>query len=179
MDEVWKDIDDFEGYYQISNFGRIRSCDRYVNSKSGSKRLVRGNIHNCYVGHGGYYYISLYKDNKHRLCTLHRLIAKAFLPNPNDLPCIDHINTDRKDNRIDNLKWVSYLENNKNEITIKHKKESMNLYRVEQLSEDKEVIAEYISTREASEKTGFLPKSIQVAISRKHKLHGFYWRYKS
>ena len=55
----------------------------------------------------------------------------------------------------------------------------MNLYRVEQLSEDKEVIAEYISTREASEKTGFLPKSIQVAISRKHKLHGFYWRYKS
>ena len=59
MDEVWKDIDDFEGYYQISNFGRIRSCDRYVNSKSGSKRLVRGKINNCYVGHGGFFYISL------------------------------------------------------------------------------------------------------------------------
>lgn len=178
MEEIWKDIKDYEGYYQISNLGKIHSCDRFVKTKGNSERFVPGRSILPYIGHGGYYYVSLYKENKNKSYTLHRLIAETFIPNRENLPCVDHINTIRTDNSIKNLKWCSFKENNNNQKTIEHKRNASNHYGVLQISKEGDVIAEFESSRQIEEILGIKRKSIQTAISRKQKSHGFFWRYK-
>ena len=84
MKEIWKPIKDYEGYYEVSNFGRVRSLDRYVQHYS-KHRFYQGKIlaENEYPN--GYKYVNLSKDGKHKTILIHRLVAIAFLPNPNNL----------------------------------------------------------------------------------------------
>lgn len=107
MAEIWKDIENFEGLYQISSKGRIRRITKT------RKKLLKLCINN-----GGYYIANLCKNNKRTLVKVHQLVAQAFIPNPENKPCIDHINTDRTDNRVANLRWVTHKENNNNPLTI-------------------------------------------------------------
>lgn len=109
--EVWKDIKGYEGLYQVSNEGRIKSLggDRYK-----AIRILNGNI-----SEQGYNRVNLFKDGKPKTFNIHRLVAEAFIPNPENKPCIDHCNTIRNDNRVENLKWCTYSENIQNPITIK------------------------------------------------------------
>ncbi len=100
--EIWKEI---EGYsdYQVSNLGRVKSC------KFGKEKILS-------LGNDGrYLQAQLRKDNKKKVFLLHRLIAIAFIPNPDNLPYIDHINRVKTDNRIENLRWVTPSENNLNQ----------------------------------------------------------------
>lgn len=109
MNEVWKDIEGFEGFYQVSNLGRIRSLDREFINAAGRRRFYPGTV---LVPCGNpYLHVML---SKHSKCTprkIHRLVAEAFIPNPDKLPCIDHIDCNKKNNRVDNLRWCSYAEN--------------------------------------------------------------------
>lgn len=118
--EIWKDIEGYENLYQISSMGRIRSFDRWVKRSNNTLQLTKGKILKPYLGK--YERVSLVDIDGHKhTYNIHRLVAKAFIPNPDNKPCIDHINTDRTDNRVDNLRWVTYKENNNNPITIKKK----------------------------------------------------------
>lgn len=115
--EVWKDIPNYEGLYQVSNLGRVKSLQR-LDSKG---RKVNLSIRKQTVGNVGYPVVSLYskeggKENSQLFC-IHRLVAETFIPNPENKPCIDHINTIKTDNRVENLRWVTYVENNNNPIT--------------------------------------------------------------
>lgn len=111
MSEEWRDIKGYEGLYQVSNLGRIKSL-KYKGGKQ--ERILDGSINN-----NGYRVVTFRKDNKRRDYLVHRLVAEVFIPNPNNKPFIDHIDTDRTNNRIDNLRWVTQKENCNNVITKK------------------------------------------------------------
>lgn len=117
MEEIWKDIEDYEGLYEVSSMGRIRSLDKF----DSIGRYVKGKILQSILVKNGYMHITLCKGGEKHSFSIHRLVAEAFIPNPDNKPCIDHINTDRTDNRAENLRWVTYQENNNNPLT-KNKK---------------------------------------------------------
>lgn len=108
----WVDIRGYEGKYQVSNLGQVRSLS-YGRSKNIKIRKLTNNGN-------GYMKIGLWKNNKGKEIYIHRLVAQAFIPNPDDKPEVDHINTIKSNNRLWNLKWVSYSENNNNLLTLRH-----------------------------------------------------------
>lgn len=105
-EEVWKDIPRFEGCYQVSNYGRIKSLARF----DYSTRFLKERIKRPCYDKDGYLIISLgcaKKNIKPKTYKIHQLVAKAFIPNPNDLPEINHIDEDKTNNRADNLEWCT------------------------------------------------------------------------
>ena len=112
--EIWKDIVGYDGLYQISNMGRVKSLERIArNNHKIKEKILTPNLNK-----GGYLRVHLRKDNYSYTPLIHRLVAQAFLPNPNNKPQIDHINTNKTDNRVCNLRWTTASENMKNPITL-------------------------------------------------------------
>lgn len=102
-EEIWKDIDDYYGRYQVSTNGNVRRCLKNGTYKPMKQQYIRG-----------YKTVHLSWSNEAKVIQVHRLVAKAFIPNPCELPQVDHINRVRDDNRIDNLRWVTRSENQLN-----------------------------------------------------------------
>lgn len=97
--EEWKDIVGYEGIYQISNLGNVKSINK--NSIMKPSKLPKG-----------YLQIGLTKNGKRKYTSIHRLVAKTFIPNPNNLPCVNHKDCNTSNNNISNLEWVTHKENN-------------------------------------------------------------------
>lgn len=107
---MYKAIKGYEGIYEVNELGQVRSVDRIVECKDGSIRKYKGKELNPSMDKGGYALVHLNKNGIVKTCKVHRLVADEFLPNPDNLPEIHHKNHDRKDNRTENLKWVSRSE---------------------------------------------------------------------
>ncbi len=119
FNEIWKPIEGYEGLYEVSNKGNVRSVDRYV--MYGNRCcLLKGKPRKAHLISTGYLMADLYKNSQRTHYLIHRLVAEAFIPNQSNLPCIDHINTIKTDNRVENLKWCSYKENMNNPLTREH-----------------------------------------------------------
>lgn len=101
IQEEWKDIEGYEGLYMISNLGRVKSLrhGKWIERRSNVNRQ-------------GYYALTLHKDGGNKTCTIHRLVAKAFIPNPLGFPCVNHKDENKENNRVDNLEWCTYVYNN-------------------------------------------------------------------
>lgn len=110
--EEWRDIKGYEGYYQVSNKGRVRSLDRIVNApeKFGGSRIVKGQILALPL-RVGYPSIGLFKNGKGEILYVHRIVAEAFIPNPENKPEVNHKDANRTNNNVENLEWVTHLEN--------------------------------------------------------------------
>ena len=161
-EEVWKPIEGFEDRYLISSFGRVKSL-RY--NRTNKERILRDGDTR------GYRFVILVKDKNKRVALVHRLVAEAFIPNPNNLPCIDHIDGNKVNNNVSNLRWVTYKENSQNPITKKRQVENMKgshiccwrghfgkehpkSKRVGQYSLDGVLIKEFCSTMDAERELG-------------------------
>ena len=117
--EEWRDVKDYEGLYQVSNFGRVRSLDReYVNSL-GVKKYLKSRVFKLeYKNSDGYINSTLRKDGTSRTVRVHRLVAEAFLPNPENKPQVNHKNSVRHDNSVGNLEWCTVSENMKHRFLV-------------------------------------------------------------
>lgn len=112
MSEIWRDVAGYEGLYQVSNKGRVRSVDHTVKTKTGKDMLVKGIMKKPSTGKDGYQYINLLHKGKQKRCAVHRLVAIAFIPNPNNKPEVNHIDAIKNNNCVNNLEWVTGQENN-------------------------------------------------------------------
>lgn len=121
MEEEWRDIEEFKGLYQVSNFGRVKSLERY----SIQGHLIDEKIIKPYPNNSGYLDVSLYIDGKRYHRKIHRLVAEAFIPNPEHLNEVDHIDTDKNNNIVTNLRWVTHSENHLNPLTVQLKSKNL------------------------------------------------------
>lgn len=171
MEEIWKDIDGCDGY-QVSNEGRVRSCFLAGNwtVKKGEWRLLSQHDN----GHG---YMRVILGSKHGQKYVHRLVAKAFIPNPLNLPQVNHKDENKKNNCVENLEWCTGKYNcnygNRNQLAIAVK----NLPKVEQYTLDGQYVATYANGAEANRAMGGKSDAITHVIHGRNKTaYGFKWK---
>ena len=190
MEEIWKDIEGYEGTYQVSNLGRVRSLDRLVPAVCALKKgkqvvnyLRRGKIlTDHWAGSKGseYKYVGLSKNDKPKNFSVHRLVARAFVQNPNNLPEVNHIDEDKSNNRADNLEWVTRIENEHH--GTKTERAARTRYRrpVEALNEKGEVVARYDRIADAAKALGLNISTIWQVCNKIRTCKtagGYRWRY--
>ena len=112
MEEIWKDIKGYEGLYQVSNLGRVKSLGRWVYKEYRGKRWQGEKILKQIKNKFGYLRVYLYKNRKAKCYAIHRLVAQVFIPNPYNLPQVNHKDEDKSNNRVDNLEWCTSFYNN-------------------------------------------------------------------
>lgn len=179
MEEIWKPIKGYEGIYEVSSYGRVRSLDRYVCRGNGTQPvLIRGNMKHPHL-HCGYLYVGLNKDGKKKSCFVHRLVAEAFIPNPHNYPFINHKDEVRQNNHYENLEWCTKLYNNTYGSRKGKVMNASQMRRVIQMDMEGNFIAEYPAVKKAAKAVGIrFPEAITMCCSGKNKsAYGYKWKY--
>ena len=179
MEEIWKDIPNYEGLYQASNLGRIRSLPR-KGTRTKEWHILKYNTknqkHYCHIG--------LCKNGKSKTISLHRLIATTFIPNPNNLPQVNHKDGNKENNNVNNLEWVTNQENmihsyktGLRENSIKELVER-NKRKINQYDLDGNFIKQWDSIKEAQDNLKIPNQNIvKVCQGKRHTAGGYIWQY--
>ena len=171
--ETWKNIKGYEGLYQVSDQGRVKSLER----KDSWGRTITERILKPAPASNGYLVVTLYAGGKPTVRKVHRLVCQAFHQNQDNKPQVNHINEDKTDNRACNLEWCTAKENcNHGSRNIRRAKTQSKP--VGQYTLDGELIKVWQSTSEAERQAGFACSNISSVANGKRKTHkGFIWRY--
>lgn len=157
--EKWLPVVGYEGLYEVSSLGRVRSLPR---------NTTKGKILAQQITKFGYLKVALVKNNVPKFFQVHRLVAISFIPNPNNLPQVNHINENKLDNRVENLEWC----------TAKYNMNYSNAKRVAQNTLDEKLVAIYPSLIEASNQTGFWYGNIsRCCLGKRKTAYGYIWKY--
>ncbi len=176
--EEWRQVKGYE-LYEISSTGQVRSLDRIqtMNTKWGGKmnRFVKGVILTQVNRGDGYYVVSLYDTSRvPKLCAVHRLVAETFIPNPNNLPFVNHINGDKMDNRVENLEWTTPKGNAVHAVKTGLFTPSFNPKKIKCIETGE--VFESISA--ASRKLGIKSQTLSTAVNGKVKsTHGLHFEF--
>ena len=181
--EIWKPVIGYEGLYEVSNLGRIRSLAKKRGNVLLPPRIIKGKINSH-----GYYQHILVKEGQRKTISRHRIVAQAFIPNPDNKTDIDHINTIRTDNRVENLRWATKKENSNNPLTLAKQRAKTgplagkygilhpHSVAIRQYSKDMTLIKEYPCIQDAIRQTGINNLSA-VAKGKRHSAGGYIWKY--
>ena len=177
--EIWKDVVGYEGYYQVSNLGTVKSLDRNVKHPNGGISFVKGKMIKLCFSFRGYLQVALNKDGNKKTIKVHQLVAMSFLKHK---PCgmklvLNHINFNKLDNRVENLEWCTISENAKHAYSIglsvvsdktKERFLILNKSRCKKVIDTKSGIV-YNSTKDVSEVTGEKERTIRARLSGQNK----------
>lgn len=190
MEERWKDIKDYEGIYQVSTQGRIRALTRCYTDSLGRTVSRRGKMLNVRISsQTGYPSVNLSKDGVAKTNSVHRLVAEAFIPNPDRLPCVNHKDESRDNNIVENLEWCTYQYNNTYGTAVDKKVASLVKFHEEHSDDTKAVVQyttkgervrEFQSLKHAEEEFGLYKNSCITAccFHNTKTAYGFVWRFK-
>ena len=180
MKEVWKDVIGYEGFYKVSNLGnvkrinsKVKSCLRHL----GGYKIVKEHFMTPRIINK-YYSVHLCKDGKSKNVRVHRLVATAFIPNPNNLPQINHKDENKLNNNAENLEWCS-CKYNQNYGTRKQKRELSKTKPIQKINKQTgEIIETYISLSSAARKNDISFKAIsKYALGKSKTSGGYIWKY--
>lgn len=169
--ETWKDVPGFEGLYQVSDLGRIKSFKKSKKFKSPMEYILTPSLTNS-----GYCIVTLYGENTRRKFLVHRLVATVFLPNPHNLPQINHKDENKTNNSVKNLEWCT-AEYNNAYGTARIRSIDTKSTPIAQKTYDGKTIAVYRSTRIASEILGINIGTLRSAIQSHSQCRGHYYEY--
>lgn len=179
MEEIWKDIEGYEGFYQVSNIGRVRSLDRFVNGNhiTCDYQFMKGKILKLRKNRSGYWIVMLRKNSSYKGMLVHRLVAQAFIPNPDNLPFINHKDENPANPIVTNLEWCTPKYN----INYGHcvEKGTLSKYRkVIQFDMNMNEIKRWDSLKEASAFINRAQQNISRCCRGKcDSCGGFKWKY--
>jgi len=202
QEEIWKDVNGYEGLYEVSNIGRVRSLPRevYVGGKTNiciraGRVLKQGHAHGR---HYKYLLVCLCKDQQRSMKRVHRLVAEAFIPNPDNLPMVNHKDENPSNNRVDNLEWCTAKYNSnygtaREKMKEARKKNNSNkrmlLTRIKNntskpprgvamIDDDGDIVKRYFSVSDAARDIGVHVSCVsRVCIGKRRHIHGYKFRY--
>ena len=190
MNETWKAISDYEGYYEVSNLGQIRSVNRVVITRNNKKYHYKSKLLKQQPHNSKYLKVELVKESKQKTYLVHRLVANTFIPNPQSKPQVNHKDGNKQNNIHTNLEWSTSKENNKHAwetgLTTPSKPmkgvfgyDNPTSRPVLQFKLNGEFITEYGGLSEAERKTGIKHQHIyRVCRNKRKQTGGFIWKYK-
>lgn len=176
---IWVDVVGFEGYYKISNRGSVLS-------------VASGELRKLTLNRGGYYHLTIHKKGHNKNITVHRLVATGFIPNPFNLPAINHKNGIKTDNRVENLEWCTYQENTLHAMSMGLKKnrtsesftqeerDSIAIRKskpILQIDRSGRIIGKFDSMKLAAKMVGKSAWAIYQARYMRRLCAGFYWKH--
>ena len=175
---LWKAIAGYEGYYEVSDTGCVRSVNRTIHARNGCVRRLRGRsmslTHTKAKDGNGYMVVNLRRDGTSKVSLVHILVATAFIPNPNKLPMVNHIDGDKTNNSVSNLEWSTYSDNNIHALYNNLRKPKGTP--VMQITEDGDIVNVFNSATEAERETGISARQILRCVNMKaFYAGGFSW----
>lgn len=187
--EVWEKVVGYEGAYEVSSFGQVKSLHRVFErpyQESIRSKTIYEKILKPYVGKTGYCYVNLRAKDKASLSTIQRLVALAFMPNLENKPCVNHINGIKTDNRLENLEWVTHSENLTHAYQIglripssKRGYDFKGSLPISQFTNDNIWVQDWPGSMEAQRQTGIFQANISKCLRGMRKTAGsFIWKYK-